>query len=165
MEIVKASKKDLKEIVDICKDCSQNLANNLIDQWDEIYPNEQIFFEDIRNNSLYIASYNPKEIAACIVLNENQDPEYSEVSWKYNSGKNAVIHRLMVHPYYEGKGIARKLVDYIEILAKEKQYNSIRLDVFANNPRAISFYQRLSYQLAGQVNFRKGLFFCYEKPL
>jgi ribosomal protein S18 acetylase RimI-like enzyme len=43
----------------------------------------------------------------------------------------------MVHPMHEGKGIAQHIVRCIEELAKEKQYEAIRLDVFVKNPRAV----------------------------
>ncbi|WP_407309462.1 GNAT family N-acetyltransferase [Desulfosporosinus sp. SB140] len=164
MEILKATNRDIDRIITLCKDCSQNMLDNLIDQWDTIYPNKEIFLEDIRNDSLYIVvSDGPEEILACIVLNDYQDPVYKEIKWDYDSQKIAVIHRLMVHPKHEGKGIAQYLVRYIEKLAEEHQYGSIRLDVFEKNLRAVSFYKGLGYQLAGKVTFRKGVFFCCEK--
>jgi len=166
MEIIKASETNMEGILSLCKDCSQNMVNNLIDQWDDVYPNKEIFLADIRNDSLYIAVFdNSEEIIACIVLNEYQDPEYKEIKWKYDREKIAVIHRLMVHPKIEGKGIAQYLVRYIEKLAKEKQHCAIRLDVFANNLRAVSFYKKLGYEVTGKVTFRKGEFFCCEKLL
>lgn len=164
MKIIKASESHMERILSLCKDCSQNMVNKLIDQWDEVYPNKENFIDDIRNNSLYIAvSNNSEEIIACIVLNEYQDPEYKEIKWKHDREKIAVVHRLMVHPNNEGRGIAQNLVGYIERLAKEKQYDSIRLDVYANNLRAVSFYKKLGYEVTGKVIFRKGEFFCCEK--
>jgi len=164
MEIIKASEKHIQGILGLCKDCSQNMTNNLIDQWDEVYPNKEIFLDDIRNNSLYIAvSDNSEEILACIVINEHQDPEYKEIKWKYEREKIAVIHRLMVHPNIEGKSIYQYMVRCIEKFAKEKHYDSIRLDVFSNNLRAVKFYEKLGYKVAGKVIFRKGEFFCCEE--
>jgi len=69
----------------------------------------------------------------------------------------------MVHPQHEGKGIAKLLVRYVEELAKNRQYEAIRLDVFVKNPRAVDFYNKLGYKVTGKVIFRKGEFFCYEK--
>ncbi|HEY8908873.1 MAG TPA: GNAT family N-acetyltransferase [Desulfosporosinus sp.] len=164
MKIIEASERHIEGIISVCKDCSQNMANNLIEQWDEVYPNKEVFLNDIRNDSLYIAvSNNSEEIIACIVLNEYQDPEYREIKWKYDREKIAVIHRLMVHPKHEGKGIAQHLARFIEKLAKEKQYGAIRLDVFVKNPRAVSFYKKLGYEVTGVVSFRKGEFYCCEK--
>ncbi len=54
MAIIKASERDLEVILSLCKDCSQNMENNLIDQWDDIYPNREVFLNDIGNDSLYI---------------------------------------------------------------------------------------------------------------
>ncbi|EGW36222.1 GNAT family N-acetyltransferase [Desulfosporosinus sp. OT] len=164
IEIIKALEKDIEGILQLYKDCSHNMMDNLIDQWDDVYPNKEIFLDDIKRDSLYIAvSDNSEQIVACIVLNEHQDPEYKEVKWKHDSKKAAVIHRLMVHPKHEGKGIAQSLVIFIEKLAKENQYGAIRLDVFANNLRAVSFYKKLGYVVTGKVIFRKGQFFCCEK--
>ncbi|KUO77047.1 MAG: acetyltransferase [Desulfosporosinus sp. BRH_c37] len=164
MKIIRATERHIERILSLCKDCSQNMVNNLIDQWDGVYPNKEIFLDDIRNNSLYIAvSDNSEDILACIVINEHQDPEYKEIKWKYDREKIAVIHRLMVHPKNEGNGIAQDLVSFVEKFAKEKQYRSIRLDVFSKNLRALGFYQKLGYEVTGEVVFRKGVFFCCEK--
>ena len=167
MKFIRALEKDIDEILNLCKDCTQNMMKkNSIDQWDNVYPNREIFLNDISNGSLYLAvSDNQEAIIACIVLNEHQDPKYAEIKWKHNSEKSAVIHRLMVNPNHEGKGIARDLVKYIEKLAKENQYSSIRLDVFTKNLRAVNFYKNLGYEMAGKVVFRKGEFFCCEKPI
>lgn len=166
MKIISASEKHIEEILNLCKDCSQNMIDKLIDQWDEVYPNKENFLNDIRNNSLYIAaSDDSEEIMGCIVLNEYQDPEYKEIKWSFSEEKIAVIHRLMIHPKHEGKGIAQYLVRFVEKLAKEKQYCAIRLDVFIKNPRAVNFYNKLGYEVSGKVNFRKGEFFCCEKVI
>lgn len=164
MDIRMASEKDLEAIVDLCKECSRNMMENSIDQWDEIYPNQKIFLDDIKNNSLYLAlSDNVADITGCIVFNEYQDPEYQEIPWQYTGDKIGVVHRLMVHPKYEGKGIAQSLVKHIEDLARNRNYQAIRLDTFTRNPRAVNFYHKLGYEVRGKVTFRKGEFFCCEK--
>ena len=164
MNIVQASERYIEEVLSLCKCCSENMMKNLIDQWDEVYPSRAVFLDDIGSESLYIVLDNDSdEVIACIVLNEYQDPEYKEISWRYQGEKIAVIHRLMVHPQYEGKGIAKRLIRYVEELAKNRQYEAIRLDVFIKNPRAVSFYNKLGYKVTGKVIFEKGEFFCCEK--
>ncbi|MDQ7092320.1 GNAT family N-acetyltransferase [Desulfosporosinus sp. PR] len=166
MQIIKAVEKDLNEILTLCRDCTRNMAVNLIDQWDSVYPNKEIFLEDIKNGSLYLALFdNSEEIAACIAFNEHQDPEYKKIKWTYTSPKVTIVHRLMVHPKHEGKGIAQDLVRYVEKLAQRDQYGAVRLDVFVKNLRAVNFYKKLGYRFAGKVTFRKGEFFCCEKPM
>ena len=164
MEITMATEQHLDESLRLCRNCSKIMKTKGIDQWDEVYPNKEIFQEDINNHSLYIAVVeNSEEMMGCIVLNDCQEPEYKAVEWSYRQGNIAVIHRLMVHPNYEGKGVARNLVEFIEKLAKENGYTAIRLDVFSQNLRAINFYKRQGYQVSGKVNFRKGEFLCCEK--
>lgn len=166
MAITKASENQIDAILSLCKECSQNMLNNSLDQWDEVYPNREIFLNDIKNDSLFIANYdNSKEIIGCVVLNEYQDPEYGDIEWKHDGENIAVIHRLMVHPKYEGRGIAKSLVGFAEELAQKGQYDSVRLDVFQKNQRAVNFYHKLGYTVSGKVTFRKGKFWCCEKPL
>ncbi|SHN57913.1 GNAT family N-acetyltransferase [Desulfitobacterium chlororespirans] len=166
MDIIPASEKHLERVCRLCRSCSAHMFSNQIDQWDEIYPDRKVFLDDIRSESLYLVLDDESgEAIACIVINEEQDPEYKEVSWQYERERIAVIHRLMVHPQYEGRGIARQLIRYVEELAQSRKYEAIRLDVFAKNPKAVSFYHQLGYQIAGKVRFRKGEFLCCEKLL
>ena len=130
MEITRASEQHLDEILKLCRNCSQDMKCKDIDQWDEVYPNKEIFQEDINNHSLYVAvREESREIMGCIVLNNDQEPEYKAVEWLHEQGKFAIIHRLMVHPNYEGKGVARSLIEFVEKLAKDNGYTAIRLDV------------------------------------
>ena len=84
--------------------------------------------------------------------------------WTFTE-RAAVIHRMMVAPSFEGRGIARALLTFLEDRATSWGYASIRLDAFVRNPRAVRFYERCAYRRVGQVRFRKGDFHCFEKEL
>jgi ribosomal protein S18 acetylase RimI-like enzyme len=71
----------------------------------------------------------------------------------------------MVAQAVEGRGDALALMRFLELRSEGIRCNCIRLDVFAQNPRAVRFYELLSYHRAGQVQFRKRRFYCYEKIL
>ena len=103
-------------------------------------------------------------LAGYAVLDDRQEPEYSAVPWTV-AGPAGVIHRLMVPPRLEGRGIARALMAFLEGRAGSRGHACIRLDVFVQNPRAVRFYEQRDYHRAGQVQFRKGTFYCYEKDL
>lgn len=149
MNIILASEKHLERVCRLCRSCSVHMFSKQIDQWDEVYPDRKVFLDDIRSESLYLVLDDESgEGIACIVINEEQDPEYKEVDWQYEGERIAVIHRLMVHPRYEGRGIARQLIRYAEELAQSRKYEAIRLDV-----------------IAGKVRFCKGEFLCCEKLL
>jgi ribosomal protein S18 acetylase RimI-like enzyme len=61
--------------------------------------------------------------------------------------------------------VAKLLMAFAEAQARERGYAVLRLDAFTGNLRAMGLYERLGYRKAGEVIFRKGRFFCYEKTV
>lgn len=160
-----AKQNEAKEIASILSMCGKHLRENGIDQWDSSYPNLETINNDISNETCFVYLENDV-IIACIVLNEIQDEEYFELKWlTSNEEKQLVVHRLGVDPKHQGKGIARKLMDFCEDFAKEKNYDSIRLDTFSQNPRNQRFYLNRGYTEIGSVylKYKKDSpYFCYE---
>ena len=149
-------------------DCFQravaHMQANGIDQWDALYPQRAILEADIAAGQLWLLRIND-QFAAAVVLNSQQDIEYQQVDWLYLSEPIAVIHRLCVDPVFQGRGVGAETLRRTETLAKQQGYCTIRLDAFPQNSPALRMYQRQGYRLAGRVNFRKGLNYCYEKSL
>lgn len=165
MTIRAGKMEDVTEIMDIIKEAVKHMETREIYQWDDIYPNEKIIIDDINENTLYVFVNQIDIIQGLIVLNEYQDAAYETVEWKYNSGRQLIIHRLCVHPNDQGKGIARMLIKFAEDFGAEQKYESIRLDAFIPNIRACRMYEQAGYEKRGIVTFRKGDFYCYEKGL
>ncbi len=59
------------------------------------------------------------------------------------------VHLLIVFPEHQNQRIGVKVMDYIAELAKIEQRDCITLSSFRCNVRALSFYQRLGYQVVG----------------
>ena len=76
-----------------------------------------------------------------------------------------VLHRLCVHPDFQGQGVARQAMDYLENEVRARGIQTIRLDAFSQNPTALHLYESRGYQKAGEISYRKGLFYLYEKKL
>ncbi len=163
IEIRQANLVDTTGLMDLVRACILKMQSQGIDQWGDIYPDRGTIQRDVDDGAAFIVRI-AGVIAGMATLNEHQSPEYADVSWRF-SGRPAVIHRLMVAPEAEGKGIARALLRFLETRGESIGCNCIRLDVFVENPRAVRFYELSSYQRAGQVRFRKGDFYCYEKML
>lgn len=161
MIIRKAVKQEAKFIMDLIKRAVRDMIDKGIEQWDDIYPNMEVISRDIDESSLYV--YDDSGIKGIIVLNEYQDKEYEDVEWEEQHGRPMVIHRLCIDPDYQGTGIARRFLDFAEEHARERGYDSIRLDAFVHNPRACRLYEGKGYRKRGIVTFRKGEFYCYEK--
>ena len=112
---------DLDRVKEIAEACAKKMIEDHIFQWNENYPSKEIFREDIKNNALFVARIN-SEIVGCIMLSSYKDDVYKNVKWISEDNNNLYIHRLAVHPRFQKKGIARKMMDYAEAFAKSKNY-------------------------------------------
>ncbi len=143
----------------ICS-CVRHMESQGIDQWDEVYPDEVTIRRDMDADELYLLEQDGR-LCGIITLNELQEMAYQEVAWQFG-GKALVVHRLAIDPVCQGKGFAGDLMGFAYAFAQERQYATIRLDAIALNLRAVALYERLGYQQAGSVVFRKGPFICFE---
>ena len=64
-----------------------------------------------------------------------------------NKQNQGYVSKLVLSKEAEGKGIAKELMTRAEDWAKSKGFASLALDVFADNERAIGFYDYLGYDL------------------
>lgn len=74
-------------------------------------------------------------------------------------------HRFCVSPDFQNKGIGRVVLNHIEQQLRDLSYTSVRLDVFLQNPYALSLYQKNGYVERGYADWRKGRFLLMEKKL
>jgi GNAT superfamily N-acetyltransferase len=154
---------DLPQILEVLEEVKQYMFSQGIDQWDESYPNKDIISNDIKKKQAYIYTEN-EQILAYMVLNEEYDIEYDDLNWNTPT-PFVVIHRLFVKPTAQGKGISSQMIQYAEEYAKKNKYASIRFDAYSLNNTANAVYLKKGYTLVGTVQFRKGVFNCYEKTL
>lgn len=154
---------NLSQTLEVLEEVKQHILNQGIDQWDESYPNKAIISNDIQKKQAYIFTEN-EQILAYMVLNEEYDIEYDDLNWSTPT-PFIVIHRLFVKPTAQGKGISSQMIQYAEEYAQTNKYASIRFDAYSLNNTANAVYLKKGYTLVGTVQFRKGVFNCYEKTL
>ena len=165
MHTIKLLKADSTgEIMKLIARATATLDEKGIPQWDEIYPDRKTIAHDIENGTLY-GLMDEDTIAGILVLNENQDKEYGEVAWDLDDEKPLVLHRLCLNPDYQGRGLSKVMMGFVEDYARGNGYRSIRLDAFTLNPISLSLYRSLGFIARGEVSFRKGRFICFEKIL
>lgn len=161
--IRKAIKHDLKKILEITNECAKKMISENIYQWNEFYPNAEVFEKDLESNSLYVMEYK-ENVIGCICISDYKDIEYETISWK-TEDHNIYIHRLAVLPKFQGMGYAQKMMSYAEGYAKKKLYLSVRLDTFSKNLKNQKFYEKRGYIKLGKIYFPKQSkypFYCYE---
>ena len=166
MDIVKATEQDIISIMNMISECIESMETQGIYQWNKVYPNFEIIENDIKNNFGYVLRDNDHCIAY-VAINEEESPEYSQITWSTDGNKVLVIHRLSVHPESQSKGIARRFMEFIEDFAVKNKYSCIRLDAYSENTAALRLYDSMGYLRLGQVffPFRDLPFYCYEKSL
>lgn len=133
-------------------------------QWDDTYPNPEVFEKDIAQNQLWIAEVDG-DIAGVSAITTDQEPEYAEVGWDIKETA-IVTHRLAVSPRYRGRGVAAALMMQAEIVAQTRGINKLRVDTNTQNQATQKLFPKLGYKYAGEIGlgFRPGMrFLCYEK--
>ncbi|SFD04380.1 GNAT family N-acetyltransferase [Butyrivibrio sp. YAB3001] len=153
---------DLTEICSMIEAAKQLMAEQGIEQWDEIYPVCEDFEEDIKKETLYLA-INDDLLAAIYVISEEFDDEYLKCEWE--NKKPCIIHRFCVSPVFQHNGIGNAVLSHIEKQLIEAGYDSVRLDVFTQNPYALRLYEKNGYVQRGIADWRKGRFLLMEKKL
>ena len=133
-------------------------------QWDDQYPNEAVFKQDIDKDQLWVADVDG-QLAGVAALTEDQEPEYAQVGFDL-SQRAIVTHRLAVDPAFRGQGVAVALLAQAEQIAKERDVTFLRIDTNSENPMTQKLFPKLGYTYAGEItlSFRPGLrFLAYEK--
>ena len=165
--IRKAKLNDLREIKKLTEACAKALQQQNIFQWNEHYPSLEKLQNDIEKQELYVLEAE-NTIISIIVLTSKMDEVYRNINWLSKTGNNLYVHRLATRPEFWGKGFARKMMDFAEEFAKNKNFTSIRLDTFSENIRNQKFYESRGYTKLGDVYFphkNEHPFHCYEKLL
>jgi ribosomal protein S18 acetylase RimI-like enzyme len=160
----KAEITDLDAVFELVASAVEEMERNDIHQWDSIYPTEADLRADIESGTLTIG-VTDDDIAVIYVINKNFDEQYKNGNWQYPDSDFRIIHRLCVSPEYQHKGIAAKSLSHIENELRSSGADSIRLDVFTENPYALKLYKNAGYKEVGQAVWRKGIFLLMEKQL
>jgi ribosomal protein S18 acetylase RimI-like enzyme len=165
--IVLAKKNDGNSIAELFIKATDSMIASGVKQWDYSYPKLHHVMADIDNGSAYI--YNCEgAIAGAITLDKNQDEQYKKIHWHHFSTQVYVIHRLVVNPDYQGRGIGKALCLFAEKMAIANRCDTIRLDAYSLNAISNRLYIDLGYKRAnGYCYFHNNVipFYCYDKKL
>jgi GNAT superfamily N-acetyltransferase len=158
---------DLPALVDLVRRVVPRMRANGNLQWNDEYPSQQVFANDIEAAELWVAGPEHGTLAGVAAITTDQSPEYADVGWDIRESA-IVVHRLAVDPAHQRAGIATALMLRAEKVAREKAISVLRVDTNTQNPATQRLLPKLGYTLAGEISlaFRPGLrFFCYEKRL
>jgi len=158
---------DFEEIMSLFKTVRDGLNQSEIPQWPESYPPADQLLEDLESGSVRVIREGQK-IIGTFTLNDTQDKEYESIRWKYNGPFTLVLHRLAVHPDYQGLGLGKALTQQSILLAREASADQLRLDTWSKNRVSSAMYSSLGFERAEGFCYFHGHpepFYCFEKAL
>jgi len=141
---------NLTEMAALIAACSQDLREQELFQWDESYPNRVFFQEAIAEGHAHVL-WVQNRIAGLVVLDEWQHSSWEAIAWEPAGSRALVVHSFAIHPHFQGQRLGSALLECCEAWAVSHGFDTLRLDVFAENQAAIRLYQRHGYRLQGRI--------------
>lgn len=166
MNLRLATEADLPNLIELVRRVVPLMHQTGNFQWNIDYPNETVFRDDIQRGDLWVVDFDGT-LAGVAALTTIQDAEYAQLGWDL-SETAIVTHRLAVHPDFQGRGVAAKLLQQAENLANLRCIGVLRIDTNSENQATQRLFPKLGYRFCGELtlDFRPGLrFLGYEKRL
>ncbi|OQX93396.1 MAG: hypothetical protein B6I17_02910 [Tenericutes bacterium 4572_104] len=112
-------------------------------------PSIDYFKKDYKDKGLYVYLIDGEIVASISILPENESA-YKELTWlKDNS---LVIHRLLVNPDYQNRGIAKELFQFAINKAKKENYQSIKIDTHPDNFKMQKLILKFDFKKIGYLS-------------
>lgn len=161
----KATTDEIPEIWNILQQAIARRKNEGSAQWQDGYPNTESVRKDVENGQGFVLTEG-ETIAGYSAVIINDEPEYAKIIGKWLSNDDfVVIHRVAISENYLGKGLAKKIMGYVEEFALNNNIFSIKADTNFDNAAMLKIFENLGYKYCGKVYFRGGERRAFEKIL
>lgn len=150
--IRKTRKEDIPEIMAIIRDAQAGMKLLGISQWQNGYPNETSFAQDIEHGISYVFEEDG-EIVATAAMFCAPEPDYAKIydgEWKTN-GDYGVIHRVAVKKEAKRAGYAAKMIEHAAEMTREAGLGSLRMDTHEGNIPMRSFLKKQGFEECGII--------------
>ena len=145
-----ANESDRESILEIYLDGAEALKTDGVDQGQGQYVPS---FKDVDEHlvvDLYVLEYHRK-IVSTVCLVEGIDEDYENINGKWNTSLPYIsIHKVATSNEYKKQSFAKKMMSYIENLAKRKRMD-LRIDTHKDNKKMRNFIMSCGYKYAGEV--------------
>jgi len=148
-----ADKTDIDEVMILTGKINQNLLQNNMTQWNNGYPNKEVYLKDIELKSMYKMLNDKGQIIGFGSINQNQHPNFAEANWQDKSKGFRLIYRLGIDPEYQNNGLAGKMMDFLEDIAVSQNASSIRLGALSTYDKVVNFYLKRNYTIQDKKEF------------
>ena len=161
----KAITSEIPQIWDILQQAIARRKEDGSNQWQDGYPNPEVIQKDIDENAGFVLTEGETIIGYSALL-INDEPSYEKIEGKWLTTDDFVVfHRVAILENHLGKGLATKLVAFIEEFALSNNIYSIKADTNFDNFAMMKVFEKLGYTYCGEVYFRGSSRKAYEKVI
>lgn len=158
IHIVKATELDAVDRLSL--KAIRQMNQDGLTQWDERYPRAVHFLQDIRYASLF-GVYDGETLQGFACIDQTFHSCYTSLDWDISD--SIIVHRMVVDPSLQGKGIGQQLLAHAETLAKQNKLRFVKLDTHQDNQKMIGLLKKLGYREVGYLQEINRT--AYEKEL
>lgn len=130
--------------------------------WDEYYPGEGNFTEDVTHNALYVLRSGGRIVAA---MSAGFPCEMADFKLWSGSDSPCEIARVAVHPDCQRRGLGGKLMRLTLAVMRGKRHDAARMTVSPGNPAARRLYEKSGFAYCGFARRYGQTWLCMERKL
>lgn len=161
----KAKLNELSQIWEIIQHAISRRKEEGSDQWQDGYPNPDVLRNDIDKEAGFVLTDGETIVGYCAVM-INNEPAYAHIDGKWLTDDDFVVfHRIAISKDHLGRGLAKKMMEYIEAFAKSNNIGSIKADTNYDNTAMLWIFESMGYAYCGEVLLRGRPRRAYEKLL
>jgi GNAT superfamily N-acetyltransferase len=161
----KAKTTDLQQIWKIIQQAIQRRKADGSNQWQDGYPNPEVLQKDIKKKEGFVLMDGEIILGYCAIL-INDEPEYANIEGEWLTNEDFVVfHRVAIAEEFLGKGLAQKMIIFIEEFALANNIFSVKADTNFDNYAMMKIFEKTGYTYCGEIYFRESPRKAYEKKL
>jgi GNAT superfamily N-acetyltransferase len=161
----KATTSEIPQIWVILQQAIARRKEDGSNQWQDGYPNPDVIENDIDQNAGFVLTEGDTIIGYTALL-INDEPAYEKIEGKWLTNVDFVVfHRVAISENHLGKGLAKKLLGFIEEFAISNNIYSLKADTNFDNFAMMAVFEKLGYSYRGEVHLRGSPRKAYEKVL
>ena len=145
----RAQLQDLTAIMKIIDDAKELLKKNGSPQWQNGYPDQEPFTQDIVMQTNWIL-INDNKVVATATLQLTPEPTYRNITqgqWQQPDEPYATIHRVAISSNYRGQGLSKLLFSNLLTVGQMQGIKNFRVDTHRSN--------KAMQHIAENFNFKK----------
>jgi N-acetylglutamate synthase-like GNAT family acetyltransferase len=145
----RAQLQDLTVIMKIIDDAKELLKKNGSPQWQNGYPDQETFTQDIVMQTNWIL-INDNKVVATATLQLTPEPTYRNITqgqWQQPDEPYATIHRVAISSNYRGQGLSKLLFSNLLTVGQMQGIKNFRVDTHRSN--------KAMQHIAENFNFKK----------